>query len=80
MALAFAVEEAASKTVRKVEGDAEEDEFANNRDLPEWKQRCIKYYVACKQEAWTGPCYDCLRYCEGQQEWPFNRCRERKKR
>lgn len=32
-----------------------------------------------KNEGWMGSCYDCLRYCEGQQDWPFNKCRKRKK-
>lgn len=58
----------------------DEDDFANNADLPEWKQRCIKAYVDCKNELWTGNCYDCIRYCEGQRVWPVNKCKPRKKR
>ncbi|HYO74120.1 MAG TPA: hypothetical protein VEU33_49420 [Archangium sp.] len=50
------------------------DEFANNQDLPAWKQRCIKFYVACIERRWTGNCYDCIRYCEGQQKWPRDEC------
>jgi hypothetical protein len=42
-----------------------EDDFTNNADLPEWKQRCIRSYVDCKNEGWTGSCYQCLRYYEG---------------
>ncbi len=59
--------------------DEEEDtdDFANNADLPEWKQRCIRNYVSCQDEGWTGNCYDCLRSCEGQKEWPRGKCRER---
>jgi len=57
----------------------EEDDSANNADLPKWKQRCIRSYVDCKNEGWTGSCYQCLRYCEGQQDWPFNQCRKRRK-
>ncbi len=57
----------------------EEDDFANNLHLPEWKQRCIRNFVDCKNEGWMGSCYQCLRYCEGQQEWPFNQCRKRRK-
>lgn len=61
-----------------------EDDFANNAHLPAWKQRCIKNYYACQQEPdWTGPCYDCLRRCEGQREWPIAMCspaKSRKKR
>ncbi|WP_225412832.1 hypothetical protein [Stigmatella hybrida] len=59
----------------------EKDDFANNANLPEWKQRCIKNYYACKQEPdWAGPCYDCLRRCEGQQEWPFAMCGPNKRK
>jgi hypothetical protein len=55
-----------------------EDDFANNAHLPEWKRECIGNYVACKNEPdWTGPCYDCLRRCEGQQRWPFGMCSPR---
>jgi hypothetical protein len=51
------------------------DDFANNADLPEWKQECIRNYVACQTEPdWRGPCYSCLRRCEGQQQWPFKMC------
>ncbi|HYH95446.1 hypothetical protein [Hyalangium sp.] len=55
------------------EGDvAKEDDFANNAHLPEWKQECIRTYVACQTEPdWRGSCYACLRRCEGQQQWPF---------
>ena len=56
------------------------DDFANNALLPEWKQECIRRYVDCKNEGWTGNCYDCIRSCEGQQEWPFSKCRERRKK
>jgi len=52
-----------------------EDDFANNRELPEWKQTCIRNYVACQNEPdWKGPCFECLRRCEGQQDWPFEMC------
>lgn len=50
------------------------DAFANNKDLPRWKQRCIQLYVACVDEGWQGSCYDCIRTCEGQQDWPFDKC------
>lgn len=67
------------EATKREEDDASvEDDFANNANLPEWKQRCIRAYVDCQNEAWTGNCHDCLRYCEGQQEWPRNRCRERR--
>jgi hypothetical protein len=57
-----------------------EDDFAHNAHLPEWKQLCIKGFVTCKNEGWTGSCYDCLRRCEGQQEWPAEMCGPRKKK
>jgi len=52
-------------------------EFAKTADLPPWKQECVDNYVACMEESWTGPCYSCLRYCEGQRKWPFETCRPR---
>jgi hypothetical protein len=66
----------AYEAAKKAGGTA--DDFANNADLPEWKQECISNYVACKSEPdWTGPCYACLRRCEGQQRWPFAMCSPR---
>ncbi len=54
---------------------------AHNEALPEWKRECIRFYGDCETEpGWTGACYDCLRYCEGQHEWPTNRCFPPKKR
>ncbi|HZI08745.1 MAG TPA: hypothetical protein VE153_00070 [Myxococcus sp.] len=65
----------------KAEEAAEDaDDFANNADLPDWKQACIRRYVDCQNEGWTGNCYDCIRFCEGQREWPFSKCRERRKK
>jgi hypothetical protein len=55
----------------------DEDDFANNAHLPEWKQQCIKNYVDCRSKAWIGNCYACLRSCEGQQEWPDDQCYKR---
>lgn len=67
--------EAAFQATRHTEGDDEEaDDFANNADLPAWKQRCIKYFVDCRNQRWSGNCYDCIRRCEGQQDWPFGMC------
>ncbi len=57
-----------------------EDEFANNAHLPEWKQRCIRAYNDCINDGWTGNCHDCLRYCEGQHEWPTRTCAPPRKR
>ena len=52
----------------------EDEEFENNKDLPEWKQRCIKNFVRCEDEGWDAPCYACIRLCEGQQKWPEDMC------
>ncbi|RKH28569.1 hypothetical protein D7Y13_24560 [Corallococcus praedator] len=47
-------------------------------DLPEWKRNCIETYVTCKEDHWTGSCYDCFRSCEGQKgEWPRDKCRRK---
>ncbi|GHG67974.1 hypothetical protein [Comamonas sp. JC664] len=43
--------------------------------LPEWKQVCIDAYALCQEQKWSGSCYDCFRYCEGQREWPVDKCR-----
>ncbi|RKH09615.1 hypothetical protein D7V97_16035 [Corallococcus sp. CA053C] len=49
------------------------------RDIPEWKRSCLEDYVKCQEEDWLGPCYECFRYCEGQQgDWPRDKCRRRK--
>jgi len=64
----------------KAEEKEDTDDFDNNADLPEWKQQCIRNYVDCKNEGWTGNCHDCIRYCEGQREWPRGKCRERRKK
>jgi hypothetical protein len=56
----------------------DEDDFANNADLPEWKQKCIQIYVKCQNDGWTGNCHDCFRSCEGQHKWPEDWCRSRK--
>jgi hypothetical protein len=47
---------------------------SHNADLPEWKRECIRFYGDCKDAKFTGPCYECLRRCEGQQEWPLDMC------
>lgn len=52
----------------------EEGDFANSAELPAWKQECIQNYVHCVDDAWGGPCYDCLRRCEGQYKWPAEMC------
>ncbi|GHG84107.1 hypothetical protein GCM10012319_39390 [Comamonas sp. KCTC 72670] len=66
--------------VEAAEGAPAEWDDSHNEALPEWKRRCIRDYAACKDGGWKGPCYDCLRYCEGQQEWPTDQCFPSKKR
>jgi hypothetical protein len=66
--------EAAEADVAEVE---QAEDWTSIADLPEWKQRCIKSYYACKDKGWAGKCDDCLRRCEGQREWPTSMCRPR---
>jgi len=42
--------------------------------LPKWKKECIDKYVRCQNQGWVGNCYDCLRRCEGQHQWPEDMC------
>jgi hypothetical protein len=63
--------EAAAADVAEVE---QAEDWTSIADLPEWKQRCIKFWNACKNKGWSGSCTDCLRYCEGQREWPTHIC------
>ncbi len=51
--------------------------YAATAEVEPWKQVCIDAYVQCIQQKWTGRCYDCLRYCEGQREWPLDQCAPR---
>lgn len=64
---------AAHEATRDTE-DEGVDDFANNSQLPEWKQRCIRGFVDCETKRWTGNCYNCLRRCEGQHDWPIGMC------
>lgn len=57
-----------------------EVEAAKKQKVPDWKQRCIDAYYDCQQHNWTGNCHDCLRLCEGQQEWPEEKCHAPSKR
>ena len=63
--------DAAEADVTEVE---QAEDWSSVADLPEWKQRCIKFWNACKNKGWAGPCTDCMRYCEGQHEWPTHMC------
>ncbi|OJT26209.1 hypothetical protein BO221_06915 [Archangium sp. Cb G35] len=62
------------RVLRDISLRIDDEEFENNEDLPEWKQKCIKNFVLCQDEGWMGSCYDCMRYCEGQHKWPEDRC------
>ena len=45
-----------------------------------WREHCRDTYVLCrdqKKPRWTGNCYDCFRWCEGQRQWPFHMCRQK---
>jgi hypothetical protein len=55
-------------------------EYAKTAEIESWKQKCIDAYVTCIEQRWTGSCYDCLRMCEGQHEWPINMCAPRTNR
>jgi hypothetical protein len=48
--------------------------YAATVETDPWKQQCIDTYVQCIEQKWTGRCYDCLRYCEGQRDWPLEMC------
>ncbi|MGZ3461276.1 MAG: hypothetical protein ACXU86_22530 [Archangium sp.] len=72
------VEQALRSARSDVDVAEDEEDFANNAALPEWKQKCIQLYVRCQNQRWTGKCDDCLRYCEGQHKWPEDWCYSRK--
>jgi hypothetical protein len=63
--------------LENVDGDFVTERCA--RATRERMQRCIRNYVDCKNEGWTGNCHDCIHYCAGQREWPRGKCRERRK-
>jgi hypothetical protein len=62
------------RVMREMTLRIEDEEFENNKDLPEWKQECIKNFVRCEDEGWNAPCYACIRRCEGQHAWPRDMC------
>ena len=69
---------AADSATAATDSAAQEWDDSHNAALPEWKRRCIRAYGDCKDGLYVGPCYDCLRRCEGQQDWPLNMCRPTK--
>jgi hypothetical protein len=54
--------------------------YAATVELSAENQVCIDTYVRCIEQRWTGNCYDCLRNCQGQHEWPLGICAPRTKR
>lgn len=42
------------------------------------RDQCTFLYVQCQQRGWRSApgwnCYECLRNCQGQKEWPFHLC------
>ncbi|WP_240359423.1 hypothetical protein [Pyxidicoccus trucidator] len=70
---------AASVAATGTHSSTEEWDDSHNASLPEWKRRCIRAYGDCKEFGWSGSCHDCFRYCEGQHEWPEDRCTPPKK-
>jgi hypothetical protein len=71
---------AAGRAAAQTDSATQEWNDSHNAALPEWKRECIRFYGDCKDSRFSGPCYDCLRRCEGQQSWPFEMCRPRKQR
>ena len=69
---------AAGRAAAETDSATQEWDDSHNAALPEWKRRCIRDYGDCKDAIYEGPCYDCLRRCERQQEWPISMCRPRK--
>lgn len=61
----------AATTATLATSDAEDDDSDEG-----WRQHCVETYVLCKSQKprWVGRCYDCLRFCEGQRQWPFGKC------
>ena len=71
---------AASSAAAATDSATQDWDDSHNEALPEWKRECIRLYGDCKDAAYSGPCYDCFRLCEGQQEWPLDKCVPRRKR
>jgi len=63
--------------MRRVSEREEEEDGADDG----WKEHCINSYVPCRdqeQPRWVGDCYACFRRCEGQRQWPFKECHQRR--
>lgn len=59
--------QAASESAKDEEVDPDEG----------YRDHCIDMYVLCQLRKWSGNCHDCLRYCQGQKQWPFSVCGKR---
>ena len=55
-------------------------EATKRQKTPKWKQECIDSYYNCKQEGWIGDCFACFELCQGQHQWPEDKCYSRWKR
>ncbi|AKF79548.1 hypothetical protein MFUL124B02_04440 [Myxococcus fulvus 124B02] len=55
---------------------------SHNAELPDWKRECIRFYGDCQLHDWVGKegCFACFERCQGQQAWPLDLCRPRKKK
>jgi hypothetical protein len=65
--------------VARVEAALEEE-----TDDPDegWREHCRDTYVLCrdqKKPRWVGTCYECFRWCEGQRQWPFTMCWQKRR-
>ncbi|QSQ25364.1 hypothetical protein JY651_10735 [Pyxidicoccus parkwayensis] len=63
--------------LKGVESAVPEEEPDEDDPNEGWRDQCINLYVACKQRGWSGKCDDCLRWCQGQKQWPFHKCTSR---
>nr|WP_238539978.1 hypothetical protein [Corallococcus macrosporus] len=66
--------------MKRANEQGEEKEEEDDDPDAGWKEHCSNTYVACrdqKKPRWTGDCYDCFRWCEGQRQWPFKKCHRR---
>jgi hypothetical protein len=56
---------AAGSAAAATDSAAQEWDDSHNAALPDWKRECIRFYGDCWEARFSGPCYDCLRRCEG---------------
>ena len=72
------------KRGRDGDGRGRGDRGRDNDDSEPWpkddKSFCIRTYVNCINQNWTGNCQACFDRCTGSAsgDWPFHMCRQRK--